>query len=155
MAVGTKDLLNLSVLQRKEMSGSLQLLLCSARMLWCCGEGGWHVRDNAWQGVHYQEWMDDVNQRVAVDVASVKFIHSWLWTPRRVLFHLYHCHSQKNNNDTINLYYCAFCSQYIKFLTSNNSISPATSESLTNTWNKHYKPIRSLCNENLAKYCSK
>jgi len=34
MAVGTKDLLNLSVLQRSEMSLSLQLLLCPARMLW-------------------------------------------------------------------------------------------------------------------------
>ena len=34
MAVGTKDLLNLSVLQRSEMSLSLQLLLRPARMLW-------------------------------------------------------------------------------------------------------------------------
>ena len=34
MAVGTKDLLNLSVLQCSEMSLSLQLLLCPARMLW-------------------------------------------------------------------------------------------------------------------------
>ena len=34
MAVGTKDLLNLSILQRSEMSPSLQLLLCPARMLW-------------------------------------------------------------------------------------------------------------------------
>ena len=34
MAVGTKDLLNLSVLQRSKMSLSLQLLLCPARMLW-------------------------------------------------------------------------------------------------------------------------
>jgi len=34
MAVGTKDLLNLSVLQDSEMSLSLQLLLCPARMLW-------------------------------------------------------------------------------------------------------------------------
>jgi len=34
MAVGTKDLLNLSVLQRSEIGLSLQLLLCPARMLW-------------------------------------------------------------------------------------------------------------------------
>jgi len=34
MVVGTKDLLNLSVLQRSEMSLSLQLLLCPARKLW-------------------------------------------------------------------------------------------------------------------------
>ena len=34
MAVGTKDFLNLSVLQHSEMSLSLQLLLCPARMLW-------------------------------------------------------------------------------------------------------------------------
>ena len=34
MAVGTKDLLKLSVLQRIEMSLLLQLLLCPARMLW-------------------------------------------------------------------------------------------------------------------------
>ena len=34
MAVRTKDLLNLSVLQRSEMSLSLQLLLWPARMLW-------------------------------------------------------------------------------------------------------------------------
>ena len=34
MAVETKDLLNLSVLQHSEMNLSLQLLLCPARMLW-------------------------------------------------------------------------------------------------------------------------
>ena len=34
IAVGTKDLLNISVLQRSEMSLSLQLPLCPARMLW-------------------------------------------------------------------------------------------------------------------------
>ena len=34
MAVRTKDLLNLSVLQHSDMSLSLQLLLCPARMLW-------------------------------------------------------------------------------------------------------------------------
>jgi len=34
MAVGTKDLLNLSVLQRSEISLSLQLPLCPARRLW-------------------------------------------------------------------------------------------------------------------------
>ena len=34
MAVGTKDLLNLSVLQRIEMSLPLLLLLCPSKMLW-------------------------------------------------------------------------------------------------------------------------
>ncbi len=52
-------------------------------------------------------------------------------------------------------YFHVICGQSMKFKTSNNSVSLVTPEGSTNTWNNHYSPTQSLCNENVVHYSSK
>lgn len=45
-----------------------------------------------------------------------------------------------------------FCNQIKNVFKSNNSVSLATPEYMTNGWNNHYNPIMFLCNGNIVHY---
>lgn len=92
--------------------------------------------DNAHQGVHYQELMDD---------GCLHHLEGHYPTYTMV--------TCQRRNKFIHLYFHAFCNHNLKFFSSHNSISLATP--LTNTWNNHSHPKRFLCNGNVLHYSSK